>query len=99
MPYHASMFARRASWDLSQNDLSRRLDARRAAGLPILDLTESNPTRCHFSFPARLLGDALERLRCDSRTEHYLPVAIAGERVGSVVLVKIAGENGVRLTT
>jgi aspartate/methionine/tyrosine aminotransferase len=69
------VFARRASWDLSQNDLSRRLDARRAAGLPILDLTESNPTRCEFSSPARLLREALERLARDPNAERYLPDA------------------------
>lgn len=33
------------------------------------------------------------------RTEHYLPVAIAGERVGSVVPLRIAGNDGERLTT
>lgn len=33
------------------------------------------------------------------RTEHYLPVAIAGERVGSVVGLRIAGSDGERLTT
>ncbi|MCK1759004.1 tRNA (N(6)-L-threonylcarbamoyladenosine(37)-C(2))-methylthiotransferase MtaB [Bradyrhizobium sp. 137] len=33
------------------------------------------------------------------RTEHYLPVAIAGERVGSVVPRMIAGSDGERLTT
>ncbi|MBR0824672.1 tRNA (N(6)-L-threonylcarbamoyladenosine(37)-C(2))-methylthiotransferase MtaB [Bradyrhizobium manausense] len=33
------------------------------------------------------------------RTEHYLPVAIAGRLIGSVVSLKIAGENGERLTT
>lgn len=32
------------------------------------------------------------------RTEHYLPVAIAGERVGSVVPLRIAGSDGERLT-
>jgi threonylcarbamoyladenosine tRNA methylthiotransferase MtaB len=32
------------------------------------------------------------------RTEHYLPVAIAGERVGSVVPLRIAGRDGARLT-
>ena len=32
------------------------------------------------------------------RTEHYLPVAIAGERVGSVVPLTIAGNDGERLT-
>ncbi|WP_407186564.1 tRNA (N(6)-L-threonylcarbamoyladenosine(37)-C(2))-methylthiotransferase MtaB [Bradyrhizobium centrosematis] len=31
------------------------------------------------------------------RTEHYLPVAIAGERVGSVVALRIAGSDGERL--
>ncbi|MBH5369262.1 tRNA (N(6)-L-threonylcarbamoyladenosine(37)-C(2))-methylthiotransferase MtaB [Bradyrhizobium glycinis] len=33
------------------------------------------------------------------RTEHYLAVAIAGERVGSVVSLRIAGSDGERLTT
>jgi threonylcarbamoyladenosine tRNA methylthiotransferase MtaB len=33
------------------------------------------------------------------RTEHYLPVAVAGERVGSVLPLTIAGSDGVRLTT
>jgi threonylcarbamoyladenosine tRNA methylthiotransferase MtaB len=33
------------------------------------------------------------------RTEHYLPVAIARERVGSVVPLKIIGSDGERLTT
>jgi threonylcarbamoyladenosine tRNA methylthiotransferase MtaB len=32
------------------------------------------------------------------RTEHYLPVAIAGRRVGSVVALAIAGSDGARLT-
>ncbi len=33
------------------------------------------------------------------RTEHYLPVAVVGERVGSVVPLRIAGSDGERLTT
>jgi len=33
------------------------------------------------------------------RTEHYLPVAIAGERVGRIVPLRIAGRDGARLTT
>ncbi|MDH6262795.1 tRNA (N(6)-L-threonylcarbamoyladenosine(37)-C(2))-methylthiotransferase MtaB [Bradyrhizobium sp. BR13661] len=33
------------------------------------------------------------------RTEHYLPVAIAGERVGSVVPRRIVGNDGERLIT
>ncbi|WLB93132.1 tRNA (N(6)-L-threonylcarbamoyladenosine(37)-C(2))-methylthiotransferase MtaB [Bradyrhizobium japonicum] len=33
------------------------------------------------------------------RTEHYLPVGVAGERVGNVVPLTIAGSDGERLTT
>jgi threonylcarbamoyladenosine tRNA methylthiotransferase MtaB len=33
------------------------------------------------------------------RTQHYLPVAVAGERVGSVVPRRIVGHDGERLTT
>lgn len=33
------------------------------------------------------------------RTEHYLPVAIAGAEVGSVMRLRIAGNDGERLTT
>ncbi|MCK1718403.1 tRNA (N(6)-L-threonylcarbamoyladenosine(37)-C(2))-methylthiotransferase MtaB [Bradyrhizobium sp. 141] len=33
------------------------------------------------------------------RTEHYLPVAVAGERVGTVVPLVIGGSDGERLTT
>lgn len=40
------MFAARTEWDLAPSRLAAALAARRAAGLPVLDLTESNPTRC-----------------------------------------------------
>ncbi|WFU41278.1 tRNA (N(6)-L-threonylcarbamoyladenosine(37)-C(2))-methylthiotransferase MtaB [Bradyrhizobium sp. CB82] len=43
--------------------------------------------------------DVLIESDCQGRTEHYLPVAVAGASVGSVMSVRIAGENGVRLTT
>jgi threonylcarbamoyladenosine tRNA methylthiotransferase MtaB len=33
------------------------------------------------------------------RTEHYLPVAIAGRQVGSVLPIRIGGHDGERLTT
>ncbi|MFB6446053.1 tRNA (N(6)-L-threonylcarbamoyladenosine(37)-C(2))-methylthiotransferase MtaB [Bradyrhizobium tunisiense] len=48
------------------------------------------------------IGAAREVLiesEAQGRTEHYLPVAIAGERVGSVVSRMIAGSDGERLTT
>lgn len=45
------------------------------------------------------MRDVLIESEGQGRTEHYLPVAIAGERVGSVVPLRIAGNDGERLTT
>ncbi|MCP3404139.1 tRNA (N(6)-L-threonylcarbamoyladenosine(37)-C(2))-methylthiotransferase MtaB [Bradyrhizobium sp. CCGB01] len=42
--------------------------------------------------------DVLIESEGQGRTEHFLPVAIAGGRVGSVVALTIAGSDGVRLT-
>jgi len=44
------MFSSRTNWPLAPNRLSRLLHERRARALPVLDLTESNPTRCGFAF-------------------------------------------------
>lgn len=53
----------RTRWDLGPNRLTVALEARRRAGLPILDLTESNPTGCG------LAGDGEAILRALSRPE------------------------------
>ena len=54
-------FSRRTRWDLTRNRLTVALDARRSLGKPILDLTESNPTRCALLHPesGRLILQAL----------------------------------------
>jgi len=44
------MFSKRVHWNLPTNRLSLALQARRAAGAPILDLTESNPTRAGIAY-------------------------------------------------
>jgi len=46
------MLASRTQWKLPPNRLTEMLQARRRAGLPIIDLTESNPTRCGIQYPA-----------------------------------------------
>jgi alanine-synthesizing transaminase len=46
------MFSSRTNWSLTPNRLSELLRECRARGLPILDLTESNPTRCGFALNA-----------------------------------------------
>src|SRR3954470_18266986 len=49
------MFSSRTPADLSPNRLTGLLNAAKANGRPIIDLTESNPTRAGFSYPADLL--------------------------------------------
>jgi alanine-synthesizing transaminase len=48
-------FSKRTGWNTEESDLARAHRLRRQAGLPIADLTASNPTRCGFSYPASLL--------------------------------------------
>ena len=49
------VFSTRLPADLTANRLSAALAATRAAGRPVLDLTESNPTRAGFRYPDHLL--------------------------------------------
>lgn len=54
-------FSSRTRWDLRPNRLSAAIEARRRAGHPILDLTESNPTRCGLSADDDAILRALSR--------------------------------------
>jgi alanine-synthesizing transaminase len=51
-------FSHRTNWNTEESDLARAHRLRVESGLPIADLTASNPTRCGFAYPASLL-DAL----------------------------------------
>jgi alanine-synthesizing transaminase len=48
-------FAERTGWNTEESTLARAHRLRVQAGMPIADLTASNPTRCGFSYPADLL--------------------------------------------
>jgi hypothetical protein len=50
------MFSARTRWDLTANRLALLAAARRSAGAPLIDLTESNPTRAGIPYPADLLS-------------------------------------------
>jgi len=50
LPKAGFLFADRTNWDLRPNRLSVALAERRAAGLPVIDLTASNPTECGFVY-------------------------------------------------
>jgi aspartate/methionine/tyrosine aminotransferase len=62
------VFSRRTAWQRDPTALTNALAARSAAGLPLIDLAASNPTRCGFDYdaPALLAGLAREQsLRYD----------------------------------
>ncbi|MGD0730554.1 MAG: pyridoxal phosphate-dependent aminotransferase [Terracidiphilus sp.] len=48
-------FSRRTNWDTEESELARAHRLRAQAGLPIADLTASNPTRCGFEYAPELL--------------------------------------------
>jgi aspartate/methionine/tyrosine aminotransferase len=50
------VFSNRLAVDLRPNRLTQAVAARRRAGHPIIDLTESNPTRAGFEYPEGLLA-------------------------------------------
>lgn len=55
------MFASRTDWDLTPNRLAAELERQRARGRKVLDLTESNPTRCGLKYDRRAILRALAR--------------------------------------
>jgi aspartate/methionine/tyrosine aminotransferase len=63
------MFSSRTDWPLTPNRLSEILHERRARGAPVLDLTESNPTRCGFTYDSERIFRALT----DPRALQYKP--------------------------
>jgi aspartate/methionine/tyrosine aminotransferase len=50
------MFSTRITGDLAPNRLTEAIRRRRADSLPIIDLTQSNPTRAGFEYPHDLLA-------------------------------------------
>jgi alanine-synthesizing transaminase len=65
----AVVFSSRSRWDRSLNPIARALEQARVDGRPILDLTESNPTRCGFTYP----GDEIRAALGDPRGLVYEP--------------------------
>jgi alanine-synthesizing transaminase len=53
------MFSHRTAWNLEPNPLSKALADRISSDKPVIDLTESNPTKCGFHFEAEQVLAAL----------------------------------------
>lgn len=63
------MFSRRTAWNRELNPVARRLESLRAAGAPLIDLTESNPARAGLHPSA----DEVARALGDLRAVDYAP--------------------------
>jgi alanine-synthesizing transaminase len=69
-------FSRRTNWNTEESDLACEHRRRTEAGLPIADLTASNPTRCGFEYPADLLAGLAKPTALDYDPQpRGLPVA------------------------
>lgn len=58
-------FSKRTNWNTAESDLAQAHRKREDAGLPIADLTASNPTRCGFDYPADLLQPLMDSAALD----------------------------------
>ncbi len=74
------MFSSRTPSNLSSNRLAEAVAQRRREGRPFIDLTESNPTRVGFEYPASLLA----RLG-DARGLRYAPRAFGSDGARAAV--------------
>jgi aspartate/methionine/tyrosine aminotransferase len=61
MPAPPIRWSRRLPWEHPTNRLTRAIAEQKARGLPILDLTETNPTRVGLPYPEEELAEILRR--------------------------------------
>jgi aspartate/methionine/tyrosine aminotransferase len=79
----------RTAWDPSANALASRLEALRAVGAPLLDLTESNPTACGLAWPAGELAALLTQPGGD----RYLPDPMGRPEARAAVAAYLAARG------
>jgi len=84
-------FSERTGWNAEESELARAHRLRRQAGLPIADLTASNPTRCGFTYPSSLL-----QALADKRALDYDPQPL-GLRAAREAVCAYYADHGVRL--
>jgi hypothetical protein len=88
----ARMFSTRTRWDLSENTFGRELARARAEGRPLVDLSESNPTRAGLTEGA----EQLVALLGHPRGVAYAPIAL-GHAVARDAVARYYAERGLPL--
>ena len=84
-------FSKRTAWDLAANPLSGLLDEARRAGRTLVDLTDSNPTRCDI-----VDTTALVALLGDPRGADYEPDPL-GHPEARVAVARYYGDHGITI--
>ncbi|MBS1788365.1 MAG: pyridoxal phosphate-dependent aminotransferase [Acidobacteria bacterium] len=78
-----TIFSTRFKWSLDTNRLSQLIAEKRQAGVRILDLTESNPTRAGFAFPTKDLLSALANVAAMTYEPQPKGLLVAREAVAA----------------
>ena len=73
-----NMFTDRTNWNSKSNRVAQKAAELRRSGFRLLDLTQSNPTRCGFRYPDTLILDPL--MRVDTLVHHPAPKGLAEPR-------------------
>lgn len=76
-------WSRRLPWEHPPNRLTRAVEERRARGLPVLDLTETNPTRVGIPYPEEELAEILRRAADPTYEPHPRGSAAAREALAA----------------
>jgi alanine-synthesizing transaminase len=82
-------FSERTGWNREESALARAVAARRRGGLPLLDLTASNPTQCGFRHEAARVLEPLTRTAALT----YAPEPFGRERARHAVCGYYAGHG------
>jgi len=86
------MFSPRTNWPRTPNPLAVALAERRAQGLPVVDLTESNPTLAGFDYPREAILESL----ANPASMQYEP-SPRGLRPAREAIAGYYAESGVRV--
>ncbi len=92
MPDHFP-FAQRTGWEMLQNEITSQLDGLHRSDTPIIDLTESNPTRCGFLYPQ----DKILKLLSSSNNMLYDP-SPSGNREAREAVVRYYRSKNINIS-